>query len=136
MITYKVKAKKNPQTKDVKYYAQLGDYKTVSRDHFVQRIVDKCTLTRADVTACLNALEEEVALLLLNGQGVRLGNLGAFRPTLSSTGSPAAGMVTAASIKSVNCRFYAGTYLRNRLALSSPEVQFVKRVEDEEAAAA
>ncbi len=134
MITYKPKAKKNPQSKEVKYYAQLCDYKTVTREHFVQRIVDKCTLTRADVVACLNALEEEVALLLINGQGVRLGNLGSFRPTLNSHGSLAKADVTAENVKSLNCRFYASTYLRNRLALTNPEIKFVKRVEEDAAA--
>ncbi len=52
---------------------------TVTMDELAVRISKACTLTPADVVACLSALNSEIRYQLQNGQKVELGWLGSFK---------------------------------------------------------
>lgn len=47
-------------------------------------IMNRCTLTEVDITACLKAFQREIIEHLKNGYTVSLGDLGIFRPSLRS----------------------------------------------------
>ena len=76
--------RKNPKNETKAWYPQVALAQTISADEVIDGIVEKCTLTRVDVKACLVALEEVVIEQLKNGNSVRFGNLGSFRPTIKS----------------------------------------------------
>ena len=55
--------------------------------------------------AVLDALQNVTLRLVSEGQSLRLGDLGSFRPTLTSKGKDAPEQVKASDIKSVRVRF-------------------------------
>ncbi len=124
MITYTKKIKKNPQTKEVKYYAQIAPVKPINLDEIADRAARCCTVTAHDIKAVLSAVQEQIIDSLRSGQSVRLGDIGSFRPTITATGCPAQSMVTTQTIKSIRVRFTPGTMMRQGLSLSNPLVRF------------
>ncbi len=124
MLKYNVVPKKNPQDKSVKYYASLAQVKPVKLAELAENISRECTVTIHDVKAVLSALEEQLIFQLREGNSVRLGDLGSFRPTLRSEGVELAEDFTAAKIKHVNIRFYGSSNLRYNLGRNHPSVQF------------
>ena len=76
--------RKNPKNETKAWYPQVALAQTISADEVIDGIVDKCTLTRVDVKACLVALEEVVIEQLKLGNSVRFGTLGSFRPTIKT----------------------------------------------------
>ena len=53
-------------------------------DDITNSIMNRCTLTEVDITACLKAFQRVVIEYLKNGYSVSLGDLGTFRPSLRS----------------------------------------------------
>lgn len=105
MIKYVTVAKKNPITKAVKYYANIAPTTPMNLSQVAEEIEKICAMTSADVKAILDALQYVVRKSLLNGNAVRLGDLGSFRPTIKSKGSDTKEEVKAESIERVRCRF-------------------------------
>lgn len=58
--------------------------RTITTDDLADRIEKECTLTRADVKAVLEALSNNIASCLANGERVHLPNLGYFNLKLKS----------------------------------------------------
>ena len=129
MINYIAQAKKNPQTKVLSYYAQIAPVTPLKLDDIVRRIEKTSTVSSADIKAVLDALQHEVIESLRAGNSVRLGDLGSFRATLSSSGVEAPEKVSAALIKSVRVRFTPGARMNgifgNLKALSFNRVEGV-----------
>ena len=88
-VTYSVVERKDPKNPEVqgKFYAQAQARGEAGIRELSQRILNECTVTRADVVAVLTALEGVVSDALANGEIVRLGELGSLRISLSGTGS-------------------------------------------------
>ena len=84
MICWNKIQKKNPQNGTLAWYPQISVNATVTADDVIVGIVEKCTLTKVDVKAVLIALEEVIIEQLKNGNSVRFGSLGSFRPTLKT----------------------------------------------------
>ena len=105
MIPYIAKAKKNPITKEVKYYAQIAHCDPVHLLDVTDSISQKCTVTEHDVKAVLSALEYAIAKRLANGESVRFGDLGSFRPTIKGTPSDTAENCSTANIEAVRTRY-------------------------------
>lgn len=129
MINYIAQAKKNPQTKVLSYYAQIAPVTPLKLDDIVRRIEKTCTVSSADIKAVLDALQHEIVESLRAGNSVRLGDLGSFRATLSSSGVEAPENVSASLIKSVRVRFTPGAKMNeifgNLKALSFNRVEGV-----------
>lgn len=115
MITYIVKNRKNPKTGVAKYYANIAPTTPWKQADVIEEIEKNCTLTSSDIKACLDALQFVVQKALLAGCSVRMGDLGSFRPTLSSTASDTAEQVTADNVKRVHCRFTCSGSLYKKL---------------------
>ena len=85
MIPFIAKAKKNPITKEVKYYAQVAPVDHVELLSITSSISEKCTVTEHDVKAVLSALQMSIAKHITDGNSVRFGDLGSFRLTIKGT---------------------------------------------------
>lgn len=124
MLKYNVVSKKNPIDKSVKFYARLIPVTPVKLADLAKDISDESTVTVHDVKAVLSALEAHIVRQLRNGCSVRLGDLGSFRPTVTSTGAESAEDFTASHIKQVNIRFNSSPKMRFELSKVNPSVIF------------
>ncbi len=126
MIKFNVVSRKNPITKEVKYYAAIAPVTPVTLDDITRRIVANCTVTEHDVKAVLSALQEQLVEVMLEGNSVRLGDLGSFRPTIGSAGKATREEVSSADVRRLTVRFRAGSRLHSELALTSTRVRFTQ----------
>ena len=127
MIPVIVKALKKPGTDEKKYYVQVAPTTPITLERVARNISSRCTVTETDCLAVLNELETEVITAMQNGNSVRLGRLGSFRPTVSSYGAATEEEADATQVKTVRSRFTMGSRLRAALLTSNADVQFVKR---------
>ena len=127
MIPYIVKSMKKPGTDQKKFYIQIAPTVPLTLEQIAKHISSRCTVTETDCLAVLNELETEVITAARNGNSVRLGKLGSFRPTISSAGVATAADVKISNVKAVRCRFNPGSRLRAALHLSNEAVRFIKR---------
>ncbi len=132
MLKYNVIPRKNPQTKEVKYYGQLEAATPVKLAALTDVISKQSTVTVHDVKAVLSALEEHLVNYLYNGNSVRLGDLGSFHLTMKSVGAPTKGMFTSALIKRVCVRFTPSSNIRYLMDKTNPNIQFQKIEEEVE----
>ena len=126
MLKYRVIPRKNPQTKEVKFYAQLEHVVPVTIETLAQDISDSCTLTLHDVKAVLSALEEHISKALRFGKSVRLRDLGSFYPTLSSRGAETEKDFKTNMIKSVNVVFRKSAKMQYGFNVNNPEINFMR----------
>ncbi len=131
MLKYRVIPRKNPQTKEVKFYAQLEHVTPMTLDALAKDISDSCTLTLHDVKAVISALEEHISKALRYGKSVRLRDLGSFYPTLSSDGIENEKDFKSTLIKSVNVVFRKSAKMMYGFNVENPEIKFM-RVDDED----
>ena len=118
-MKYKIVERKKPGTQDFKYYGTVVLGEPVGLRAIVKEIEEKCTLTQADIVAVLYALESAVSKHLLNGQSVRFGTLGSFRPTISSEGATSAATWEPRMIKRVRAVFTPSGQMKQNLSLKN-----------------
>ena len=118
-MKYKVVERKKPGTQDFKYYGTVVLGAPVGIRAIVQEIEEKCTLTQPDILAVLSALESAIAAKLRNGQAVRFGTLGSFRPTITSVGAGSAATWAVNMIKRVRAVFTPSAQLKRDLSLKN-----------------
>ena len=127
MIPYVVKSMKKPGTEEKLFYIQAAPTVPLTLEQIAKHISSRCTVTETDCLAVLNELEIEIITAAHNGNSVRLGKLGSFRPTISSHGASTLAEVKLSNVKAVRCRFNPGSRLRAALHLSNEAVRFVRR---------
>ena len=115
MINYIVKPKRNLQTGTLKYYAQIAKVVPLTLNSVIEIISLRTTIASADVKAVLDSLQSVTLRMVKEGHSVRLGDLGSFRPTLTSKPADSPDMVTTNKIKSVRVRFTKGTWLQQNM---------------------
>ena len=71
--------------------------------------------------------QAKVIAAMQNGNSIRFGKLGSFRPTISSRGANTVQDVKLSNVKAVRSRFTMGSRLRAALLLSNVDVRFIKR---------
>ena len=128
MIQYIVRPKKNPRTGALKYYIQISPATPIYRKQIIEEIEKTCTLTSSDIKACLDALETSILQHLAAGQAVRLGDLGSFRPTISSLGTTEPDKANSMLIRRVRCRFTQSGTMALRLQPAALNFQPYKPV--------
>lgn len=84
MVYWNKIQRQNPIDKSLAWYPTIKVHSTLNISDVVAGIVEKCTLTKVDVQAVLIALEDVIIEQLKNGNSVRFGTLGSFRPTIKS----------------------------------------------------
>lgn len=133
MLKYKVVGRKNPQTKEKKFYAQLLQVTPITLETLAQEISSSCTLTLHDIKAVVSALEEHIARALRNGQSVRLRDLGSFYPILISKGAETPEKFTSNMITSVKVHFCKSSKMQYAFSVNNPEITFQRQALAEEA---
>lgn len=127
MIPYIVKSMKKPGSDVKMFYIQAAHSVPLTLERIAKNISARCTVTETDCLAVLNELETEVIAAMQNGNSIRFGKLGSFRPTISSRGANTVQDVKLSNVKAVRSRFTMGSRLRAALLLSNVDVRFIKR---------
>lgn len=118
-MKYKVIGRKNPQNQaEIKYYAQTVLAGEVDLLELCKEIEKISTVSEADILAVLSSLVSVVPDKLANGQIVRIGDLGDFRPSLNSEGHDSEEKVTSSSIKKNKVLFRPGKRIRNVMKIA------------------
>ena len=115
MINYSVSSRLNPADKEAapKWYATAQTTQKMTLDNLAALVATGTTLTRADVHAVIIALVDQVMTALANGASVSLGEIGTFRITLNSEGTPTADEFTAENIKSASVRYWPSQKMKS-----------------------
>ena len=100
----------------------------VSRAEIILAIEKVTSLSASDVKSCLDALEYQIIEHLRQGHSVRLGDLGSFRPTISSFGTTEPEKCDSTLIRRVRCRFTQSGTMGLRLQPSALNFQPYKTV--------
>ena len=124
MLKYQVVSRKNPVNEDVKWYAQIASPEPVDIDTLSNLIAQNCTLTRHDIVACLSAFQEQLINALLAGKSVRMTDLGSFRVTMHSVGSPTEDSFSVGNINRLSIRFVPASKLRKAISIGASGVKF------------
>lgn len=118
-MKYKIIERKKPGTQDFKYYGTVVLGEPVGLRAIIKEIEEKCTLTQPDILAVLSALESAIAAKLRNGQAVRFGTLGSFRPTITSIGADSSVHWEPSMVKKVRAVFTPSAQLKRDLSLKN-----------------
>lgn len=77
MATITVSKRYNPVTKLKNVYGgNITSEGVISIDDLIERIQNRCTITKPDIMTCLQAFQQQTIYALRNAQSVNLGNLG------------------------------------------------------------
>lgn len=129
MLKYNVISRKNPLTKEYAYHASLVPVIPIHLAELAQEVSDTCTLTIHDIKAVISALEERIYKYLRNGNSVRLGDLGSFHPTISSSGAATAEEFSDENIRGIKVRFVCSSKLRYEMGLKNPNMVLMRQQE-------
>lgn len=132
MLKYNLVSRKDPQTKETIFYAQIAPVTPLPLLAMCEAISRQCTVTVHDVKAVLSALEEHITTALLNGQSVRLGDLGSFRATIKSASVKDAKQFKPSLIKGVNVCFSKGSAMRYKFSIKNPDLTIVMNSKEKE----
>lgn len=90
MLKYTIRTMVNKfdQSDDILYVKKMIPVNPMGLEEIAEEISKQNTLTRADIKCALSALEYFILKHIENGQSVRFGDLGSFRPTLKGKSAP------------------------------------------------
>lgn len=115
-INYAVVARKNPQTKQLLYYAQKltdGSGRLMTAD-LINSISENSQVARALVPAALAAIQKSINNFVLNGHSITIPRLGCFTPTIRGRMVDTAEEFTSEHIRSVQVRYRMSSELRQQ----------------------
>ena len=124
-LKYRIVERQNALTKTLQYYAQVEPVEPLNLQDIAEGIEKTSTVSSADIKAVLDALQFEVIRALRAGNSVRLGDLGSFRPTLSSRAALSAEAFTAANLRRVRVQFSPSARMESELKLDRVSVRLV-----------
>ena len=87
----------------------------ITMDDIARLISNKCSLTKADIVACLSALNEEVYFQLTDGNKVDLGWLGSFKIGLETNAHKNAEDCSLKDIKRVKINYTPNKLMKKGL---------------------
>jgi predicted histone-like DNA-binding protein len=129
-VVYKVIPRVNPQKPQEapKYYPKAIGTGYMTMADIVKRIEKECTITRADATAVIIALEDIIADAMSAGQIVQLGDFGNFYLSIKGKGALAEQDFVPALVKKAKVNFRPGKTVREALK----NLSYSKYVKDQE----
>ena len=125
MLTYQTIKRKNPRNGNVGYYVAPVRLGHVNIDDLAGEMSAESTVTRHDILAVISSLQQHVAKHLLQGQSVRLGDLGSFHVRFSSRPSATEEAASEENIKSVRVHFRKSGHLQSLFNLSNGKMRFI-----------
>ncbi len=124
MIKYIARQKKDPIKGISNFYAQIAAVEPVSLNEIAVKISSGCTVSVHDIKAVISSLQEQIVFALRDGKSVRLGDLGAFRPTIVAKPQAEETDVTGKDVERVRVRFTPSSYLKSEMSVDNPLVTF------------
>ena len=126
MLKYSLIKRANPLTEEVCYHASLNSPTPMTLESFASNICGNCNITTLQLYNVIYHLENEIIRALQNGNSVRLGDLGSFHITLSSTGTDTPDKFSKENLRDLKVRFKASTKMRKGLDLKNPQIEIVQ----------
>lgn len=123
MIEFSIIGRRNTFKDTTLYYLTIAPVKPLGFDEVAEQIERQCTVATPDIKAVLNALEYVIFHALRNGQSVRLGDIGSFRPTISCKGVEKLEDATLDKVRAVRCRYTASARMYRELQLKNLSLQ-------------
>lgn len=114
-MKYKIEKRRDNINNRDYYIPQPAAGQVIRVDEIARQINDMCTVSRADVVAVLQALQDVMVRNLKQGYSVRLGKVGSFSVKMSATPADAPENVTADNIKEIGVKFRANAELKQLL---------------------
>lgn len=114
-LNYSIAMLKNPMKPDeeAKAYAKSQITRELTLKELSRRVATQTTVSRADVSAVIISIVENMIEGLRAGEQVDFGELGKFRLQVTSRAAESAEQFTAANITGVNIQFVPGEDLKN-----------------------
>lgn len=108
-------ARKNLKTGETQFYPTPAALTPITIEQVAREISEKCTLTRADLMSVLCELQTQIKNVTLQGNTVRLGNLGSFRLSVKTEWVGDKDEVSTALVRNVHIVFVASPWIKKRL---------------------
>jgi len=119
----------NSITKDVRkpvvYILQTKVKAEMSLEDLCERINQFCSLTEADVMACISQLNFQVWYALQQGYKVNLGDLGSFKMAVQSASKPKAAALRKSDVQKFKINYQPSKRLKRQLK-SGVEMKIVR----------
>lgn len=124
-MEYSIVKRENPLKRDVvKFYPTPVWNKEISLRELAEEISNASSVNQADVSAVVEALITLIPNHIMNGQSVRLGDLGIMKLSFEASGEDKAEKVSSKNIKRKKIIFRPSTIIKDKL-----EKTFCKRYE-------
>ena len=104
--------RKDPQTKEVKYYLTKDRYTTIGDEELCQRISDNTGIPRAVVKAAEQAIIDQLRNFAANGHTVKFGDLISMRLRILSQGVNTEQEISKKQLKRLKINYVFGTMLK------------------------
>jgi predicted histone-like DNA-binding protein len=127
MLKYSLIERANPFTEEVCYYASLNPPTPITLESFAANICGNCNITTLQLYNVIYHLENEIIKALQNGNSVRLGDLGSFHITLSSTGTDTPDKFSKENLRGLKVRFVPTSKMRKEFDLNNPKVALLRK---------
>lgn len=104
--------RKDPQTKEVKFYLTKDRYTTIGDEELCRRISDNTGIPRAVVKAAEQAIIDQLRNFAANGHTVKFGDLISMRIRILSSGVALENQVSKKQLKRLKMNYVFGTMLK------------------------
>lgn len=104
--------RKDPQTKEVKFYLTKDRYTTIGDEELCRRISDNTGIPRAVVKAAEQAIIDQLRNFAANGHTVKFGDLISMRIRILSSGVTLENQVNKKQLKRLKMNYVFGTMLK------------------------
>lgn len=111
-INCRVIPRKDPFSKQVKYYLTKASYSMIRDDELCRRISDNTGIPRAVVKAAEQAIIDQLRNFAANGHTVKFGDLISFRLRILSWGETAENLVSKKQLLGLKMNYVFGTQLK------------------------
>ena len=126
MLKYSLIERTNPKTGINLYYANLTGTTPLTIEAFSSKVCQECHINPVQLLNTLYYLEKEIIDALLNGHSVRLGDIGSFHLTLSSTGAESNDSFSEENLRGLKVRFVPTSKMRKEFDLNNPKVALLR----------
>lgn len=104
--------RKDPLSKEVKFYLTKASYSTIRDEELCQRISDNTGIPRAVVKAAEQAIIDQLRNFAANGHTVKFGDLISMRLRILSWGQTDEGLVSKNQFRRFKMNYVFGTQLK------------------------
>lgn len=126
MITLKVRGLKNFKLDKRQYFPQVAPTTPIGLNDVAEQIEKQSTVSLADIKGVLDALQEVVLEAMADGHSVRLGDLGSFSLTCTTThGEDDPKLVTTKQVKKLHVRFTPSAAMQQKLGCADARTRSV-----------